>query len=79
MFPFQLKKKKKKKPCMRSICTDTSVNFHYKSKHFFTLKLLHSNKSIVITRPDKGSGLVILDYKCYVDKMASILVTVLNS
>ena len=45
----------------------------WRSEHFRTLKSLHSNNSIVITKPDKGSGVVILDYQCYVDKMMSIL------
>ena len=42
-------------------------------EHFRTLELLRSNNSIVNTRLNKGSGVVILDYQCFVDKMMSIL------
>ena len=45
----------------------------WRSEHFHTLKSLHSKNSIVITRPDKGSVVVILDYQCYVNKMMSII------
>ena len=45
----------------------------WRSEHFCTVKSLRSNNSIVITRTDKGSGVVILDYQCYVDKMMPIL------
>ena len=45
----------------------------WRSEHFCTLKSLHSNNSTVITRPDNGSGAVILDYQCYVNKMMPIL------
>ena len=45
----------------------------WRSEHFRTLKSLSSNNSIVITWPYKGSGVVILDYQCYVNKMMSIL------
>ena len=44
-----------------------------RSEHFRTFKSLRSNNSIVITRPDKGYGVVILDYQCYVNKMMSLL------
>ena len=38
-----------------------------------TLKALRNDDSIVITRPDKVSELVILDHPCYVDKIMVIL------
>ena len=37
------------------------------------IKSLRSNKSIIITKPDKGSGVVILNQTDYVAKMESIL------
>ena len=37
------------------------------------IKNLKNNKKIVITRPDKGSGVVLLNKEDYVDKMKSIL------
>ena len=37
------------------------------------IKELRSNKDIVITRPDKGAGVVLLDRCDYVQKMSSIL------
>ena len=44
----------------------------WRSEHFRSLKSLRNNNSI-ITWPNNGSGVVILDYQCYVDKMMSIL------
>ena len=37
------------------------------------IKCLHRNEKILITRPDKGSGIVILNKSDYVTKMLSIL------
>ena len=37
------------------------------------IKLLRSNKAILITKPDKGSGVVILNKSDYVNKMECIL------
>ena len=51
----------------------SSWESEWRREHFRTPKSLCSSKSIVITRSDKGSGVVILDYQCYVDKMMSIL------
>lgn len=31
-----------------------------------------NNKSLIITDPDKGSGVIILDYQNYVNKIISI-------
>ena len=45
---------------------------NWRSEHFCPLKLLRSNNSL-ITRLDKSSGVVILDYQCYVNKKMSIL------
>ncbi len=37
------------------------------------LKKINKDKSIIITRPDKGNGVVILNKKDYIDKTESIL------
>ena len=42
-------------------------------KHISTLKKLSTDRNIVITKPDKGSGIVILNKKDYIDKMNVIL------
>ena len=41
--------------------------------HLNELRDLKRNKEIVICRPDKGSGVVLLDKHDYVNKLASIL------
>ena len=38
-----------------------------------TVRLLKQNKAIVITKPDKGSGTVVLDHSDYVRKMRNII------
>ena len=40
---------------------------------FSTIKSLRSNNNIVITKPDKGSGVVVLNRTDYISKMQSIL------
>ena len=47
--------------------------FSLKAEHFKTIKSLKKNSKLVITRPDKGKGVVILDRSDYVDKMMQIL------
>ncbi|CAF5026326.1 unnamed protein product [Rotaria sp. Silwood1] len=42
-------------------------------KTFSTLRSLTKNKSIIVTRPDKGRGVVIMDREDYVKKMNKIL------
>ena len=42
-------------------------------EHFQALKSLRSNNDIFITKPDKGSGVVILNKKDYIQKMENIL------
>ncbi|CAF1510868.1 unnamed protein product, partial [Adineta steineri] len=42
-------------------------------KTFNTLRSLSKNKSIIITRPDKGRGVVIMDREDYIQKMNAIL------
>ena len=41
--------------------------------HLKVISDLRRNNDIVVTRPDKGNGVVLLDRKDYVDKMLSIL------
>ena len=42
-------------------------------EHFQAIKSLPSNEQILITKPDKGSGVVILNKSDYIKKMGSIL------
>ena len=42
-------------------------------EHFQAIKSLRSNEQILITKPDKGSGVVILNKSDYIKKMSSIL------
>ena len=42
-------------------------------EHFQALKSLWANNDIFITKPDKGSGVVILNKKDYINKMEVIL------
>lgn len=42
-------------------------------KHILALKSLATNKDLIITRPDKGSGVVLLDRFDYVEKTLKIL------
>ena len=42
-------------------------------EHFQAIKCLRSNEQILITKPDKGSGVVILSKSDYIKKMGSIL------
>ena len=48
-----------------------SSSFH--KKMFASLNQLRKNKDIVVTKPDKGNGTVILNRSDYDDKMAAIL------
>ena len=41
-------------------------------RHLATLKELSSDNSIVVTKPDKGSGVVILNKSDYIKKMETI-------
>ena len=42
-------------------------------EHFQAIKSLRCNEQILITKPDKGSGVVILNKSDYIKKMGSIL------
>ena len=42
-------------------------------EHFAAIRELRNNKEIVITRPDKGAGVVLLDHAEYIAKMMEIL------
>ena len=42
-------------------------------EHFQATKSLRSNEQILITKPDKGSGVVILNKSNYIQKMGNIL------
>ena len=47
--------------------------FKWRKEQFAVIKTLRQDSSLVITRPDKGSGVVILNHHDYVDKMSVIL------
>ena len=44
-----------------------------RKEHFKIIKSLRNNPEIIITRPDKGKGVVILRRKDYIDKLTTIL------
>ena len=46
-------------------------NMH--KEHFQAIKFLRSNEQILITKPDKGSMVVILNKSDYIQKMGNIL------
>ena len=67
--------KKKLNEVEHSFCgspIDTS-KFSMDSSCLQAIKSLRSNKAILITKPDKGSGVVILNKSDYVNKMECIL------
>ena len=50
-----------------------SKDFVFHREHFNTIKTLRANRNLIITKPDKGSGVVILDKCDYIAKMNAIL------
>ena len=48
-------------------------DFNMHTEHFQAIKSLRCNEQILITKPDKGSGVVILNKSDYIKKMGSIL------
>ena len=48
-------------------------DFLLQREHFQALKSLQVNNDIFITKPDKGSGVVVLNKKDYIKKMEAIL------
>ena len=50
-----------------------SRDFAFHGECFRALNSLHSNENIVINKPDKGSGVVILNKNDFIDKMLGIL------
>eukprot|EP00794_Sanderia_malayensis_P010354 gene10355-11432_t len=49
------------------------TDFYMHREHFQTIKSLRNSRDIPITKPDKGSGVVILNQKDYITKMGDIL------
>eukprot|EP00794_Sanderia_malayensis_P010369 gene10369-11449_t len=49
------------------------IDFYMHREHFQTIKSLRNNRDILIIKPDKGSGVVILNQKDYITKMGDIL------
>ncbi|XP_046843851.1 uncharacterized protein LOC124437935 [Xenia sp. Carnegie-2017] len=56
-----------------SECKVDSKEFSLTKEHMIALSNLNKNKNIVICKPDKGSGVVILDREDYNSKMLNIL------
>ena len=48
-------------------------DFSMHKEHFQAIKSLRSNEQILITKPDKGSGVIILNKSDYIQKMGNIL------
>ena len=48
-------------------------DFNMQKEHFQAIKSLRSNEQIQITKPDKGSGVVILNRSDYIHKTGNIL------
>ena len=44
-----------------------------RKEYFQAMKYLHCNEQILISKPDKGSAVVILNKSTYIEKMGSIL------
>ena len=49
------------------------TGFSLEQRHLKAINSLKKKKNIIITRPDKGNGVVILDRKDYIEKMNPIL------
>lgn len=54
-------------------CTPVSQTCQLSKQHIEQLKVLRKNKDVMILPPDKGSGVVLLDRKDYIEKMTAIL------
>ena len=52
---------------------ENNSDFNMHKEHFQATKSVRCNEQILITKPDKGSGVVILSKCDYIKKMASIL------
>ena len=65
-------------PNLSFVCTflGMSVVFdesRWGDQHLRVIKLLRNNNNLVISKPDKGAGVVLLDHDNYVNKMLMIL------
>ena len=49
------------------------ISYPLTKKELITMSELKKNKDLVITRPDTGNGVVVLNKSDYVDKMSTIL------
>ena len=54
-------------------CTIDSRDFTMHKEYFRAINSLRKNDDIVITKPDKGSGVILLNKSHYVDKTNKIL------
>ena len=59
--------------CYRYLNSRPSVEHIIPRAHLDALKRLRTNEDIIITKPDKGNGIVLLDKEDYVRKMTNLL------
>ena len=50
-----------------------NLNNNLNDEELAAIKSLRSNQNLIICKPDKGNGVVVLNKKEYVDKMNEIL------
>ena len=66
--------------------SNIAITKHYKffmtmnlQKFYEILRNLRKNKDVIMTKPDKGNGVVILDRKLYDNAIQKIISDILNS
>ena len=59
--------------CQQFECSIPKGNRLLTKKHIEELRILQKNKDLIMTRPDKGSGIVLLNKEEYISKMNKIL------
>uniref|UniRef100_A0AA85J158 Uncharacterized protein n=1 Tax=Trichobilharzia regenti TaxID=157069 RepID=A0AA85J158_TRIRE len=59
--------------CHQYLNSKSKVRNHLTKRHREELKQLRDNKDLLITRPDKGAGVVLLNRRDYIEKMNDIL------
>ncbi|MGL5708700.1 MAG: hypothetical protein ACRDDF_10625, partial [Aeromonas sp.] len=59
--------------CYQYLQQQTDTNKLVTKQHLLALKTFKNDKNVLVTRPDKGTGIVLMDKKDYVEKMNCIL------
>ena len=81
-MPHDMMTPEKKKECIANLSSIAHrfaasridrTGYPLKTQHMEAIRNLKNNKKIVITRPDKGDGVVLLNKEDYVEKMKAIL------